>query len=64
MKKSILWEFGLLFRAEFFNILNHSNFGTPTPIVFSGTNPSPAAGAINSTATTSRQIQFGLKLSF
>ena len=45
---------GLQFRAEFFNIFNRSNFGTPTPIAFSGTNPSPTAGAINSTATTSR----------
>jgi hypothetical protein len=25
------------FRAEFFNALNHSNFGTPGAIVFSGT---------------------------
>ena len=55
---------GLQFRAEFFNIFNRSNFGTPTPIVFTGTAISPTAGAINSTATTSRQIQFGLKLMF
>jgi hypothetical protein len=55
---------GLQFRAEFFNLLNHTNLGTPTPIVFTGTNISPTAGAITSTATNSRQIQFGLKLSF
>ena len=52
------------FRAEMFNLLNRANFGTPNPIVFSGGNTSPAAGIITYTATTSRQIQFGLKLVF
>jgi hypothetical protein len=54
------------FRAEFFNILNHTNFGTPNEVVYSaaGTTPSPTAGVITSTASTSRQIQFGLKLLF
>jgi hypothetical protein len=54
------------FRAEFFNILNHTNFGTPNEVVYSGTGttPSPTAGVITSTASTSRQIQFGLKLLF
>ncbi len=54
----------LQFRAEFFNILNRANFGTPNPVVFSSatTTPSPTAGVITATATTSRQIQFGLKL--
>jgi hypothetical protein len=56
----------LQFRAEFFNILNHANFATPNPVVFSSatTTPSPTAGVISSTASTSRQIQFGLKLLF
>jgi hypothetical protein len=54
----------LQFRAEFFNLLNHPNFGTPNATVFSGTTYSPSAGIITSTATTSRQIQFGLKLIF
>lgn len=54
----------LQFRAEFFNVLNHVNFGTPNATVFSGTAISPTAGIITSTATTSRQIQFGLKLMF
>jgi hypothetical protein len=51
-------------RAEFFNILNHTNFGIPNPVVFTaaGTTPSPTAGVITSTANTSRQIQFGTKL--
>ncbi|TMG88224.1 MAG: hypothetical protein E6H72_14465 [Betaproteobacteria bacterium] len=52
----------LQFRAEFFNALNHTNFGPPNPIVFSGTAVSPSAGLITTTATTSRQIQLGLKL--
>ncbi|HUA21341.1 MAG TPA: carboxypeptidase-like regulatory domain-containing protein [Bryobacteraceae bacterium] len=52
------------FRAEFFNILNHANFGTPNPVVFTsaGSVPAPTAGVITSTSTTSRQIQFGLKV--
>jgi hypothetical protein len=54
----------LQFRAEFFNIANHANFGTPNTVVFSSaaSAPSPTAGVITSTSTTSRQIQFGLKL--
>jgi hypothetical protein len=54
----------LQFRAEFFNVFNRPNFGIPNPVVYSaaGTTPSPTAGVITSTATNSRQIQFGLKL--
>ncbi len=55
----------LQFRSEFFNILNRANFGTPNPIVFAGaTGISSSAGLITTTTTTSRQIQFGLKLVF
>ncbi len=54
----------LQFRAEFFNVLNHANFGTPNATVFASGAISPTAGLITSTATTSRQIQFGLKLIF
>ncbi|HUB80531.1 MAG TPA: carboxypeptidase regulatory-like domain-containing protein [Bryobacteraceae bacterium] len=49
------------FRAELFNLLNHANFNTPNPVVFTPS-LSPTAGLITSTSTTSRQIQFGLKL--
>ncbi len=58
----------LQFRAEIFNLLDRANFNTPNLIVFTpptATNPtglSGTAGAITSTSTTSRQIQFGLKL--
>jgi hypothetical protein len=50
------------FRAECFNVLNHTNFNTPNLTVFSGTAINPTAGQITATATPSRQIQFGLKL--
>jgi hypothetical protein len=55
-------QFTLQFRAEFFNVLNRANFNTPNAIVFTPTGVSPTAGVITSTSTTSRQIQFGLKL--
>ena len=66
-KTTTLWErFALQFRAEIFNLLNRANFNTPNLITFtsssSGTKVSGTAGAITSTSTTSRQIQFGLKL--
>jgi hypothetical protein len=54
----------LQFRAEFFNALNHANFGTPNTTAFSGASYNPSAGLVTSTNTTSRQIQFGLKLIF
>ena len=56
----------LQFRAEFFNLLNRANFGSPNAVVFSSASSTPAttAGVITSTATTSRQIQFGLKVQF
>jgi hypothetical protein len=58
-------RFALQFRAEFFNLLNRANFNTPNLITFTssstGTKVSGTAGAITSTSTTSRQIQFGLK---
>jgi hypothetical protein len=58
----------LQFRAEVFNLLDRANFNTPNLIVFTpptAKNPSGVsgtAGAITSTTTSSRQVQFGLKL--
>lgn len=54
----------LQFRGELFNVLNRTNFNSPNPIVFTAatSGASPTAGVITSTTTTSRQIQFGLKL--
>ena len=57
---------GLQFRAEFFNILNHTNLLTPNEVVYTSATSgvSPTAGVVSATSTTSRQIQFGAKLSF
>jgi hypothetical protein len=52
----------LQFRAEIFNLLDRANFNTPNLIVFTPTGLSGTAGAITSTSTTARQVQFGLKL--
>ena len=53
------------FRAEFFNLFNHANFFIPDNSIFqTNGNVRGAAGRIQSTTTTSRQIQFGLKLLF
>ena len=49
----------LQFRAEFFNILNQATFGTPGGIIGSS-----SFGISTGTATTERQIQFGLKFIF
>jgi hypothetical protein len=67
VKKSRITErVGLEFRAEFFNILNHTNFSTPNEVVYSSATSgiSPTAGVVTATSTTSRQIQFGAKLQF
>jgi hypothetical protein len=56
------------FRAEIFNLLNRADFNTPNLIVFTPptatntTGLSGTAGAITSTSTTARQVQFALKL--
>ena len=73
-----LGEAGKLeFRTEFFNLLNRPNFTTPgvgqsggnaAAVVFAGVSdaeaPLSTVGRITSTASTSRQIQFALKVLF
>ena len=54
------WD--LQFRAELFNLLNRANFNTPNLIVFTPSGLSGTASAVNSTSTTARQVQFGLKM--
>jgi hypothetical protein len=51
-------RFSAQFRSEFFNVLNHTNFGLPDPIVTDA-----AFGTIR-TVYPPRQIQFALKLLF
>jgi len=63
--KRISESFNAQFRAEFFNILNRANFSAPinnSALFDSNGNPVAGAGAVNQTSTTSRQIQFALKL--
>jgi hypothetical protein len=63
-----LEKFHAQFRAEFFNILNHTNLASPvvptnnTSLFGANGAPISSAGVLTSTTTTSRQIQFGLKL--
>ena len=63
-----LEKFHAQFRAEFFNVLNHTNFASPvvptnnTSLFGANGTPISSAGVLTSTTTTSRQIQFGLKL--
>jgi len=63
-KFSISERWSMQLRSEFFNVFNHTNFNTPNPVVFASATggPSPTAGVITASSTTSRQIQFGLKL--
>ncbi len=50
---------GLQFRGEFFNALNHANFGLPNASI-----GSTSAGTITTVITNARQIQFALRLHF
>ena len=58
--------FNVQFRAEMFNILNHTNFGPPinNVAVLQAVSVIPTAGLLDRTTTTSRQIQFGLKVNW
>jgi len=54
------WEnMGLNFRAEFFNLFNHAQFGLPVNDI-----SAPGFGSVNSTINNPRVVQFGLKLTF
>jgi hypothetical protein len=54
----------LQFRGEVFNAFNHTNLGIPNFNTFTGIGYNPQAGVITVEATTSRQMQFGLKVIF
>ncbi|HTC63903.1 MAG TPA: carboxypeptidase regulatory-like domain-containing protein [Candidatus Saccharimonadales bacterium] len=72
LKDTHLFErMNLQFRAEIFNLLNRTNLNTPNLITFTSATvgtpptpapPSPVAGTFTQTSTTSRQVQFSLKL--
>jgi hypothetical protein len=56
------------FRAEMFNLMNRANFGVPGLTAFTGAadNEAPlgSLGRIRNTVTSSRQIQFGLRITY
>jgi hypothetical protein len=58
--------FNVQFRFEAFNALNHTNFSPPTStslqLFTQALAPIPSAGNLTSTSTTSRQLQFALKV--
>ncbi len=55
-------RFRLQLRTEFFNALNHPNFGNPSASV--ATSAIGSFGKVTSTVTDPREIQFALKLYF
>jgi len=52
-------EMGLNFRAEFFNIFNHTQYGAPISDI-----NAPGFGAVNSSVNNPRLVQLALKLNF
>jgi hypothetical protein len=57
----------LQFRAEFFNVFNHSNFNPPianSTLFNQDGSVVGGAGSFDSTSTSNREIQFALKLIF
>ena len=59
-KFALPWEgMGLDFRAEFFNLFNHTHFGLPVNDISSA-----GFGSVDSTLNDPRLVQFGLKLKF
>jgi hypothetical protein len=50
---------GLDFRAEFFNLFNHTQYGMPVNDINAA-----GFGAVNSTVNNPRLIQLALKLSY
>ncbi|HKZ78449.1 MAG TPA: hypothetical protein VJ124_09090, partial [Pyrinomonadaceae bacterium] len=73
-KTAITERVSMEFRTEVFNLFNHTNFAGPEPnnrAVFVRADPITDApeipatfGQLTKTATSSRQIQFGLKFIF
>ena len=58
-------SFNIQFRADFFNVLNHPNFSPPVinNTIFGANGAAvTTAGLITTTSTSSRQLQFALKI--
>ena len=58
-------SFNIQFRADFFNVLNHPNFSPPVVnnTIFGANGAAvTTAGLITTTSTSSRQLQFALKI--
>jgi len=59
--------FNVQFRAEMFNVLNHTNFAPSSnlnPFVDTNGTPDPTFGQLTATQVPNRQIQLALKLSW
>ena len=52
-------EMGLNFRAEFFNLFNHPQYGAPIADI-----NQPGFGSVNSTVNNPRLVQLALKLNY
>jgi hypothetical protein len=52
------------FRADFFNMFNRPNFGSPTQTIFIDNVPDPESGRIRTTRGSARQIQLVLRYTF
>ena len=63
--KQISETFNIQFRAEFFNVLNHTNFSPPLAnnnLYTANGRAVTTAGLITMTSTSSRQVQFAVKI--
>jgi hypothetical protein len=65
--KRISEDFNIQFRAEFFNVLNHTNLSSPivnNNLYAASGAAVTTAGLITTTSTSSRQLQFALKIAW
>jgi hypothetical protein len=60
--RKISETFRVQFRAEFFNILNHANFGGANNVLFNQNGSGAGGGGLLGTVTQPRDIQFALKV--